>query len=191
MAAPFPSFPRSRRARAARPDTARNRDAARRRLQPGPHTPSPPMQRCGTRCCRTRRPPARAPDCDPQRTHGLQCGRTNPHQTSSTQAKRHTTSDPFSGRLETAFKMVFPETVPAIEAVEVTKTLLQAQVSMVQAYNGRRISRWAMPNRSSRTPSSTWSRATRNRRNIRGSRAKQKVPDLVEEVLSGPRRQDQ
>ncbi len=91
---------------------------------------------------------------------------------------------PVFGALETAFKMVFPETVPAIEAIEVTKTLLEAQVSMVQAYNGQ----------ADLTMGDAKQKLTNSLEHLVKSYAessqhawmasKQKVPDLAEEVLS-------
>jgi hypothetical protein len=43
---------------------------------------------------------------------------------------------PVVGALETAMKMAFPEVGPAIEAIGVTKTLLEFDIAMVQAYDG-------------------------------------------------------
>jgi hypothetical protein len=91
---------------------------------------------------------------------------------------------PVVGALETATKIAFPEVAPAIEAIGVTKTLLEFDVAMVQAYDGH----------ADMTMGDAKQKLSNSLHQLVGGYADQsqhawdaskaKLPDLVEEVLS-------
>jgi hypothetical protein len=91
---------------------------------------------------------------------------------------------PVLGALETAFKMVFPEVAPAVEAVGVMKTLLEFNVAMIQAYDGQ--VDMTMGDAKQKLSSSlhrlVQSYTAASQHSWDSSKAK--LPDLVEEVLS-------